>query len=338
MTHSPPQPRSAPPTLPALLGDCAPAILDDCARHAGTLTRIEAAVGGNVSHVFRVDGGRGSVIVKVRRGHFARIPALRTDPALIADERHALEVYAAAVPDVFPRVLGFHAEAHAMILTDVFPDRRSYHEHLNRSPATAEEIARLGSTLRRIHQATREIRTPIRSQGDVWFREHTFDFCLRARGHKALDESCEELATQPGQQLILGDLAPKNLSLAAGRVALCDLDNVHRSWPLYDVAYFLAHLLIHHLAQPHHLPALVRALLSGYFGAQPPEGAAGLLMAKVTAGVVLYRLSNDTVPYLLAQPPALAERYRNRVLGLLDTAVFAVHDLVHATEPGEAGP
>ncbi|MEH6373915.1 phosphotransferase [Streptomyces sp. KLMMK] len=338
MNQYPPKPQLTLPTLGALLGDASPTVLNDCARHTGQISRIERATGGNVSHVFRVDGHRGSVIVKVRRDRFAQIPALRTDPALIADERHALEVYGAAVPGAFPRVLGFYAKAHAMILTDVFPDRRTYHEHLNRRPATTAETARLGSTLHRIHQATRQVRAPIRSQGDVWFREHTFDFCLRARGHQALDETCEELPGQPGQQLILGDLAPKNLSLAAGSVALCDLDNVHRGWPPYDVAYFLAHLLIHHLARPHHLPALVQALLAGYFGAQPPRHADGILMAKIAAGVILYRLANDTIPYPLAQPPALAERYRNRVLKLLDTAVFDVQDLVHAAEPGRTAP
>ncbi|MFB7675831.1 hypothetical protein ACFC26_30935 [Kitasatospora purpeofusca] len=40
--------------------------------------------------------------------------------------------------------------------------------------------------MRRVHDATRTLPTPIRSQGDTWFREHTFDFCLRPTGHRAL--------------------------------------------------------------------------------------------------------------------------------------------------------
>ncbi|MFD7283533.1 phosphotransferase [Streptomyces sp. NPDC059862] len=323
------------PSLPALLGDSLPAVLAYCRPHTGVIRRIERATGGNVSHVFRVTGSRRNAIIKIRADRFARIPALRTDPALIADERRALEVYAAAAPGYFPQVLGFHRQAHAMVLTDVFPDGLNYHQHLDQRPATAAEMIRLGGALRTIHHATRQIRTQIRSQGDVWFREHTFDFCLRAREHKALEVACEEMAAQPRQQLILGDLAPKNLSLVSG-VALCDLDNVHRGWPLYDVGYFLAHLLIHHLHQPHDLHTLVPALLTGYHGTDVPDEAEEQLMARVTAGVVLYRLASTTVPYPLAQPPSLTQRYHDRIRELLDTATFTVRDLVHAATPSEA--
>ncbi|WP_331738330.1 phosphotransferase [Embleya sp. NBC_00896] len=337
MIPPPPPPQPAPPSLATLLGDALPAVLADCRRHTGEILTIAPATGGNVSHVFRVQGSRRNAIVKARRSRFAKIPTLRTDPALIADERRALEVYGTAAPGLFPRVLGFHDQAHAMVLTDVFPDGLNYHQHLHRRPATVAETTRLGATLRGIHQATREVHTRIRSQGDVWFREHTFDFCLRARGHKTLDEACRQMAARPGQQLILGDLAPKNLSLANDGVALCDLDNVHRGWPLYDVAYFLAHLLIHHLTRPHHLPALVPALLAGYLGTNAPERAEDPLMATVTAGVVLYRLASTTVPYPLAQPPAVTERYRDRVLELLDSGTFIVRDLVNAAG-SERGP
>jgi Phosphotransferase enzyme family len=330
-----PEPGPPLPSSSALLGSGLPDLLADCQRHVGQIARIERAVGGNVSHVFRVRGAHGSVILKIRGDSFARIPALRTDPALIADERQALAVYAGAEPSVFPRVLAFHAQYHAMILTDAFPDRRNYHQHLDERPATAEEMTRLGSTLHRVHRATQDVRTEIRSQGDLWFREHTFDFCLRTTGHDVLSRACDELAALPGQQLILGDLTPKNLSLAAGGVAICDLDNVHRGWPLYDVAYFLAHLLIHHLRWARHLRTLVPALLAAYLGAEPSERRApaeDLLMATVMAGVVLYRLANKIVPYPLAGPPALADRFRDRVLRLLDTGVFTVQDLVHAAE------
>ncbi|MFJ8273817.1 phosphotransferase [Streptomyces sp. NPDC094154] len=321
--------------MPTLLGNALPAVLTSCHPHTGTIQRIERATGGNVSHVFRVTGSHGNAIIKIRTNRFARIPALRTDPALIADERRALEVYAAASPGHFPRILGFHREAHAMVLSDVFPDGLNYHEHLDQRSATAAEMSRLGAALRTIHHATRQIRTQIRSQGDVWFREHTFDFCLRAGEHKALDAACEEMAAQPHQQLILGDLAPKNLSLATG-VALCDLDNVHHGWPLYDVGYFLAHLLIHHLHQPRHLHTLVPALLTGYHGTDLPDEAQERLMARVSAGVVLYRLASTTVPYPLAQPPSLTRRYHDRIRELLDTAPFTVRDLVHAATPSEA--
>lgn len=49
----------------------------------------------------------------------------------------------------------------------------------------------------------------------------------------------------------------RTLSLAADRVAFVDLDNVHRNAPLYDVAYLLAHVLLHHLRWPADALALV---------------------------------------------------------------------------------
>lgn len=326
-------------TVAALLGESLPAVLTDCRRYAGHLTHIQPAAGGNVSHVFRIDGDKRSVILKIRSSRFARIPSLPTDPALIADERRALDLYASTGSAVFPRVLAFHADAHALVLTDVFPDRRNYHQHLDERPATAEEMTRLGTALRRVHEATRSVRAQIRSQGDVWFRDHTFDFCLRAAGHPVLAQACEELAAVPGQQLILGDLAPKNLSLAGGTVAICDLDNVHHGWPRYDLAYIAAHLLIHHLRWPRHLHALVNALLTAYEGHAPQQrrpAAEEHLAAKVAAAVILYRLAGTIVPYPLAGPPHLAAQYKDRVLGLLDTGTFTFQDLIQAVSPRTA--
>ena len=320
------------PSLTALLGPALPDVLTACRRHSGLITRTERVYGGNVSHVFRVRGEHASVILKIRTDRFAGMPALHTDPTLIDDERRALEVYRRAAPSVFPHVLGFHADAHAMILTDVFPDGRSYQQHLDERPATIEEVARLGKTLRRVHHATQDTNTTFRSHSEEWFREHSFGFCLRATDHTVLRRACEELAAVPRQQLVLGDLAPKNLSLAADGVAICDLDNVHRGWPLYDVAYFLAHLLLHHLGQAEHVPRLVYALLTAYLTAPSPQRPARadmLLMATVIAGVVLYRL-DETVPYPLPVPAALTGRFRERVLRLLDTGACTLQDLVRA--------
>lgn len=328
--HSPPA--LVLPDLSTLLGQALPDLLTACRRHAGLIAGIERVHGGNVSHVFRVRGDHTNVIVKIRTDRFARMPALRTDAALIDDERRALEVYGAIAPSVFPQVLGFDATAHAMILSDVFPDGRSYHEHLAERPATAAEMIRLGRTLRLLHNATQSTDTAFRSRSEHWFREHSVGFCLRATGHPALEHASEELAALPRQQLVLGDLAPKNLSLAAGTVAICDLDNVHTGWPLYDVAYFLAHVLIHHLGQAEPLRTLAETFLTAYFNAEPsqrPSAADALLMAKVAGGVVLYRL-DEAVPYPLAGPAALTDRFRQRVLCFLDNGAFTVQDLARA--------
>ncbi|MFI1162857.1 hypothetical protein ACH4UM_04400 [Streptomyces sp. NPDC020801] len=316
--------------LPApaeLLGDALPAVLGDCSAQVGDIGAITRLTGGNVSHVFRVEGARGSVVLKVRAATFARIPSLRTDPALIADERRALEVYGALVPSVFPRVLAFHPRAHAMVMTDVFPDRRSYEDHLHERSGTPEELGRLGAAVRQVHDATKDVRVPIRSQGDLWFRDYTFDYCLRASGHPVLERVCGELRAQLPQRLVLGDLAPKNLSLADGRVAFCDLDNVHRSRPLFDLGYLLAHILLHHINRPERLPALVSALLDAYYADRTPSTRTRTLVATVAAGVIFYRLDNATVPYRLATSAEQGRQVRRRVAHLLDRGTITPESL-----------
>lgn len=186
-----------------------------------------------------------------------------------------------------------------------------------------------------MHHATAAVHTPIRSQGDDCFREHTFDFCLRPSRHPALLQACAELATLPGQQLVLGDVAPKNLSLAADRVAFVDLDNVHRNAPLYDVAYLLAHVLLHHLRWPADAPALTAALLDAYADATPEptrHWADDPLMATVAAGVILYRLATRITPYPPTASPVVSEQYHGQVIGMLNTGAFTVPDLLDITE------
>ncbi|WP_367435219.1 phosphotransferase enzyme family protein [Streptomyces celluloflavus] len=322
------------PSPSDLLGPALPRVLADCRPHTGTPLVIERASGGNVAHVFSVRGPAGRVIIKIRREYFARIPYLRTDPALIGDECRLLELYHAAAPDVFPRVLAFHDDAHAMVLSHVFPDGRTYHQHLIERSATAGEMARLGRTLRSVHQATRDARPPHRPVPDPRFPVYQRDFALRSPRHPALDAACAEMADHPDRQLILGDLAPKNISLTGVRIGLCDLDNAHHGWPLYDLGYFAAHLLIHHLTRPHELPALVTALLMGYQGKRPLTRQDATLAATVAAGVVLYRLGDSVVLYPLGQPAALVDRYHERTRTLLDHGPLTLKDLVRAAQPG----
>lgn len=324
-------PVGALPQPETLLGDALPGVLADCHDWVGQIDAITRLKGGNVSHVFRVEGPRGSVVLKVRSATFVHIPSLRTDPALIGDERRALEVYGALAPSLFPRVLAFHPQAHAMIMTDVFPDRRSYEDHLQERAGTSEELARLGTAVRHVHEATKEVQVSIRSQGDLWFRDHTFDYSLRASGHPVLERVCEELSAEEPQRLVLGDLAPKNLSLADGRVAFCDLDNVHRSRPVFDVGYLLAHILLHHIDRTEHLPALVSALLDAYYADQPPSLRTRQLVATVAAGVIFYRLDNSMVPYRLGTSALRRRQVRRRVARLLDhgpATPESLHDAV----------
>ncbi|MFJ9327238.1 phosphotransferase family protein [Streptomyces sp. NPDC101230] len=330
---------SPPTALGALLGPHLRPALAACRLHTGRPTRVEACTGGNVSHVFRVTGDGGSVIVKVRGRRFARLPHIATDPGLIGVEHRALTLHHHLLPDLFPKVLVFLPAAHVMVMTDVFPDGRSWREHLDQRPATTEECARLGSALSRIHHATTGL-PPLRDgEGDDCFRaEHAYGYSLRAAGHRALDEACRHLDALPGQQLILGDACPKNLTLAAGRTAFVDLDNVHTGSPLFDLGYLLAHLVLHHITRTEHLRPLATTFLDAYRlpGPHRPWRGDGLL-GTVTAGILLYRLEARTVPYPPTAPPGAATQLRQRVRQLLDDGPFTVQDVLEAAEGAVTG-
>ncbi|WP_434598463.1 phosphotransferase [Streptomyces sp. A5-4] len=322
------------PGLAAVLGPHLHRVLAACHPHTGRLTRVQACTDGNVSHVFRVHGEAGNVIVKVRGRRFAHIAHIATDPALIALEHRALTLHHGLLPDLFPNALAFLPEAHAMVMTDVFPDGRTWREHLDQRDATGEECTRLGTALGRIHRATAAL-PPLRDgDGDDIFRaEHAYGYCLRACGHRALDQACRRLEALPGRQLILGDPCPKNLSLAAGHTAFVDLDNVHHGAPLFDTGYLLAHLVLHHAARPARLRPLAAAFLDAYASTLPGPvwpWRGDALLATVAAGVLLYRLEARTVPYPPTAPPASAERLRRTLRGLLDAGPFTVPGLLDA--------
>ncbi|MFF3730781.1 aminoglycoside phosphotransferase family protein [Streptomyces sp. NPDC002476] len=323
--------------LHALLGPHLQQVLTACQPHTGTVTRIEACTGGNVSHVARIHGENGQVIVKVRGRRFARIKHISTDPALIAVEHRALTLYHQALPDLFPQILAFLPDAYAMVITDVFPDGRSWREHLDERLATAEECARLGYALTRIHHATTGLPPVREGDGDDRFREeHAYGYCLRTAGHPVLNDACRRLDALPGRQLVLGDVCPKNLSLASGRAAFVDLDNVHLGSPLYDVGYLLAHIVLHHLTRPAAQHKVATAFLDAYTLPGPARPwRSDALLAAVTAGVMLYRLEARVVPYPPTAPPATTDRFRRQILHLLDTSPFTVTDLLDAAAQRE---
>ncbi|MFB7836054.1 phosphotransferase family protein [Streptomyces sp. NPDC056056] len=323
------------PGLAEILGPHLNQVLGACRRHSGRTTRVEVCSGGNVSHVYRVHGEADNVIVKIRGPRFARIPHISTDPALIMVEHRALAIHHGLLPDLFPKVLALLPDAHAMVMTDVFPDGRTWREHLDQRAATIEECRRLGTALTRIHHATAGL-PPLRDgDGDDLFRtEHAYGYCLRACRHPALDEACRRLDDLPGRQLILGDVCPKNLSLHADRTAFVDLDNVHMGAPLFDLGYLLAHLVLHHVTRPTHLLPLVTVFLDSYTlpGSARPWRDDSLL-ATVAAGVLLYRLEACTVPYPSTAPPASADQLRRSLRHLLDAGPFTIPDLLDAARP-----
>jgi len=297
-----------------------PALLDLCAPHVGGVLAVDEIVDGNVSHVYRVRGPRGAVILKVRGSWFARIPDVPTDPALIGVERIALEVFGAAVPGVFPEVLEFDEERHALVLTEIFPAGGSFEDALRRGPAIPAQTWRLGEVLGEVHAATRSITAPIRPDGDLAFRDRQLWYCLERTGHPALADCSARLKSLPDNDLVLGDVAPKNLAVSADRVVICDLDTVHRGSHWYDVTFVLAHLLLHHLGTPAAIRPLSAAFLAGYRSRNALPELAASVRTRMVIGFCLYRLVNELVPYRLELSDADRAAWHARFSAALEVA------------------
>ncbi|MEU4802856.1 hypothetical protein [Actinosynnema sp. NPDC023587] len=293
-------------------------LVASCAEHVGDVRRVAEVFGGSVSHVYRVFGERGSAILKVRGRSFSRIPGITTDPSLIRYERKALRIFRSAAPHVFPDVLAFHREHHALVLEDVFPGGRTFEDALRTAPATRADAALLGATIGLVHRETAHVDEAIREDDDLAFRDQTLWFCLESSGHPALARTAAQYRARSRRTLVLGDAAPKNTSLAAGRITLCDLDNAHLGSHHYDVGYVAAHLVLHHLPDPDLAEGLVRAFRDGYARSHPAVDPDDPIVLRTLLGVCLYRLVNDTVPYRLALSPERRREVYAVVYRLLD--------------------
>ncbi|WP_340682646.1 phosphotransferase [Amycolatopsis coloradensis] len=313
------------PAIPARLAPV-------CAAHVGQVEAVQELTSGNVSHVFRVSGTRGTVVLKARTDRFARIPHLETDPALIGLERRAIALLGSAVADVFPRILHYDPAVHAMVLTDIFPDRRTYEDHLLERPATVSEMRLLGDALRRVHRATRVMTAPLRADGDTEFRNLTFALCLEQHGHPVLGDLAARLRATADRQLILGDPAPKNMSLTGGRVAICDLDNVHLGSPLYDLGYLTGHVVLHHVQHTGRTGHLVRSLLDAYQGSDHWSETEEETVSAVAGATILYRLWDKNVPYRLTLTTCERSAVAEAVWDVLSSPSLGLAELIGRTE------
>jgi hypothetical protein len=231
---------------------------------------------------------------------------------------------------MFPRVLDVAVERGAVIMTDVFGAAPCYVHVLQDRPATAAEAFLYGRALAAAHQATASFAGRLRPEGDLDFRDHVLRYALEASGHPTLHEASRRLRQLPAGDLVMGDPAPKNMCIAAGRVTFCDLENVHRGSHLYDLAYCLAHLIIHHLSWPAEASPLARQLLAGYGALADPARFDGTLLAQVAGGIMLYRLLNRTFRYPLPAAWAVREQAHDRVTAALHDPALDTERLVAA--------
>ncbi len=303
------------------------AMLTKAKEFVGKIITVKESKGGNVSYVYKVVGEKDTVFIKLRGNHFSRIPNIETNPKAILYEKKALKIFSKQLNNIFPKILYFDAKNFGLILSNVFPTESSFEDKLNNQTDTLRDYEVLGKTLARVHITTKHFKNGIREDNDLEFRNKALMYCLENYKHKKLVYTAKEFKKRPGN-LILGDPSPKNMSIDKEIIGICDLDNVHLSSHLYDLAYVAAHCLLHNLENIDKAELIVNTVISNYLQYNQTLEFNTRFFIPTLTGVMLYRLKNEVVPYDLAIDEKRKFNYFDTLFKSLDKELLTVHKLI----------
>jgi Ser/Thr protein kinase RdoA (MazF antagonist) len=278
--------------------------------HLGLINNITRIQAGVVHYVFRIETQSQTAYLKIRGPHFSGIQA-RSKPQDIKYEQKATAVLSRIAPNVFPQVIASDYSRGLLLITDVMPAHRDLKTYFESGLVETTLMYTIGQTLGDIHHRSAEIAS-LRGQNEKQSYDDNLFYRLGYYDHPILNRLVVQLNTLP-KQLILGDHSPKNIGVGQdGQIVLYDLDAVHHGNTIFDVGFFLGHVLVHTLG--HNGFDLIQAYLDGYNSHHYLEDIA---LKQIALGICLYRLDNDIVPY----PLALSDDYKgyliNRILHLL---------------------
>jgi hypothetical protein len=288
--------------------------------HLGTILHTEPIAGGLVSHVYKVTGEKQRGIVKIRGTHLAKLPHIAIDPKDLDYEWTALQILSDIEPTTFPQPLAIDRETSMLLMTDIIPRGKTLAARLEAKAVMPEEIRDIGATVARVHRKLAPNERTIREGGDqttyrsdlarrIGYQENTWN--------PALNAMLAELEALP-KQLILGDLAPKNIGQGTDRQpTICDLESLYRGDLLFAYGYLTGHILIHTLDNQPRSKAFVINLLDGYSTEDKTTDFDSFLLKKIALGAALYRLNNPVVPYELSLSPEERSKKAATALSLL---------------------
>jgi hypothetical protein len=267
----------------------------------GEPLRTRRLRGGNVSHVYRITGSRGSVVLKVRGDRFAAVPELKPEPSATEDEGAVLRLLEILAPGLAPRVLDCRPDLRELVLSDLAPHGEPTLQAVWAARAPSEQdAAALADSLRRLHTATAQVCGDLRRSGDAAFRRHWLGYVLGPRRHPAVQAVRDWVHRNEPPRLVHGDFSPKNVIVTAPGLRICDLDNAHLGSRLVEFGYAAGHVVLHGSTHRSDLPALCRSFVKGYLGGLDELPWPGELVCHAMAGAISYRLDNRLIPYPLA--------------------------------------
>lgn len=273
----------------------------------GEIIKVERSTEGLVHWVYKIQGSRKMVYLKLRRNFFNKVPQIKTKPSLIKNEVVTLKLFHSYFPHIFPEILIFNQKKNYLLLSDITRGSSNFEYKLNANKTKIKDFYILGKTIGDIHFATRHILVPIRPGGDLDFKNKQLFYLLGFMNHPVLNLIIEEYKRLP-TNLILGDPSPKNIYIEDEQVGICDLENSHQGPLLFEQAHLISHIIVHNLTNPK-VRLFVFETLNGYGKSGLKINVKNLLLIRTVIGLLLYRLASPIIPYNVSINKTLKNKY-----------------------------
>jgi 5-methylthioribose kinase len=273
---------------------------------------VQELSGGISAAVFAARGEGKRVVVKQAVERFRVADEWLVPPERAVTEAQALELMAPLAAGSVPRLLDSDPEAFALVMEEAPTDWRPWKALLLEGMADPSVAARLGELLAVLHSADADLGSA------ESFEAQRVDPYLRTiqRRHPALADRIAAyidrlVATR--QCLVHGDYSPKNVLVGDDGLWVIDWEVVHRGDPVFDLAFFLNHLLLKTIHRPQAregYEACGRAFLDAYGPVEDMTYVLGLVGC-----LMLARVDGKSPAEYLTEPQR--ERARAAAIALL---------------------
>jgi len=306
--------------------------------------QVEFLAGGVSSTVIRVVVAGDCFVIKQALPQLRAEAAWFSRPERSAIEARCAEVLGDLVPGSVLRVLRVVPDANAFTMECAPPGSDTWKADLMRGEVDPGVARAAGALLGHIHARSCARPALASAFADTsFFRELRLAPYLEhtATRHPELAGELRWLVDRlcdPGICLVHGDYSPKNLLVTpAGDILLLDHEVAHWGQPAFDLAFVLTHLCLKgvHFHEPRFLDAAAD-LLAAYRGASTvTDGAAGVLCARLLAGLMLARVDGKSrVEYLTADDERVV---RDLTAGLLRGHVTDLDAVLEDVRGASAG-
>jgi hypothetical protein len=292
---------------------------------AGENERAEQIFSGLIHRVYRIKSPDETMYLKIRGSRFAMLPDIPTDPSDIAYEKKIMEIFSGLLPNMFPRIVRYYENEHAILMTDIMPSGITLEGLLNKDAVSESVLRNCGRAVSDFHTAV-SAEKPIRPDGDELVYNNNLLYRLGYMNIPALNAAVEELGSMP-RQLIHADLSPKNIGAEEDNVAFCDLEIAHAGNPIFDVAFLAAHLLLHS-KDPVQGAKRLDAFLEGYYDDPAEALQSEKLLKTVILGIAAYRLDNPVIPYNLPLTTEVRKQRAEAIAHLLERSDYSWSELI----------